>query len=165
MRQKNTAQGYSDDSAWARGQAWGLYGYTVCYRETKDPRYLKVAEEIANFIFSSPSLPDDLVPFWDYNAPNVPNELRDASAAAITASALYELSGFSENKELYLVKAKEIMVSLASSVYRAKLGENNFFLLKHSVGSIPHGAEIDVPLNYADYYFLEALKRFRELEQ
>ncbi|MCE4563972.1 glycoside hydrolase family 88 protein [Maribellus sp. CM-23] len=165
VRQKNTAQGYSDDSAWARGQAWGLYGYTVCYRETKDLRYLEVAEEIANFIFGSPNLPQDLVPFWDYNAPNIPNELRDASAAAITASALCELSGFSENKELYLVKAKEIMKSLASPVYRAKLGENNFFVLKHSVGSIPHGAEIDVPLNYADYYFLEALKRFRDLEQ
>ncbi|MBI9063323.1 MAG: glycoside hydrolase family 88 protein [Marinilabiliaceae bacterium] len=164
VRQKNTAQGYSDESAWARGQAWGLYGYTVCYRETKNPEYLELAENIANFIFMHPNLPEDLIPYWDYNAPNIPNELRDASAAAITASALYELSAYSDKKEEYLEKADKIMESLASPVYRAKPGENNLFLLKHSVGSIPHGAEIDVPLNYADYYFLEALKRMKELD-
>lgn len=165
VRQKNTAQGYSDDSAWARGQAWGLYGYTVCYRETKDPKYLALAENIAHFIFTHPNLPEDLIPYWDFNAPNIPNELRDASAAAITASALYELSGYSHKKKYYLKKANKIMESLASPVYRAELGKNNFFLLKHSVGSIPHGAEIDVPLNYADYYFLEALKRMKELKK
>jgi len=163
VRQKNTAQGYSDDSAWARGQAWGLYGYTVCYRETKDPAYLDMAEKIANFIFTHPNLPADLVPYWDFNAANIPNELRDASAAAITASALYELSGYSDQTDAYVLKANHIMESLASPQYLAALGENNFFLLKHSVGSIPHGAEMDVPLNYADYYFLEALKRKQEL--
>ncbi|TKG89222.1 glucuronyl hydrolase [Puteibacter caeruleilacunae] len=163
VRQKNTAQGYSDDSAWARGQAWGLYGYTVCYRETKNPEYLELAENIANYILNHPNIPEDLVPYWDYNAPNIPNELRDASAAAITASALYELSDYSSKKEYYIEKAYKIMKSLSSPVYRAEIGENNFFLLQHSVGSIPHGAEIDVPLNYADYYYLEALKRMKEL--
>lgn len=159
VRQKNTAQGYSDDSAWARGQAWGLYGYTVCYRKTRDPRYLKQAEEIAEFIFNHPNLPEDLIPYWDFNAPKIPDEPRDVSAAAVTASALYELSKYSSNKDFLLTKANKIMESLASPAYRAQLGGNNFFVLKHSVGSIPHGAEIDVPLNYADYYFLEALKR------
>lgn len=164
VRQKNTAQGYSDDSAWSRGQAWGLYGYTVCYRETKNPVYLKMADRIAEFIFSHPNLPEDLIPYWDYDVPEIPNVLRDASAAAITASALYELSAYSSHKTNYLAKADKIMESLSSPTYRANLGENNFFLLKHSVGSIPHGAEIDVPLNYADYYYLEALKRMKELD-
>ena len=163
VRSKCTAQGYSDESSWARGQAWGLYGYTVCYRETKDKRYLLMADKIHDFIFTNKNMPDDLVPYWDFNAPNIPNEPRDASAAAIIASALYELSelGRTEYKET----ADKIITSLSSPSYRAILGTNGNFLLMHSVGSIPHGSEIDVPLNYADYYFLEALNRKLALEK
>lgn len=105
----------------------------------------------------SRNLPDDLVPYWDFNAPNIPNEPRDASAAAIAASALYELVKF--GKEEYRQTADQIMASLASDSYKALVGTNGNFLLRHSVGSIPHDNEIDVPLNYADYYFLEALTR------
>lgn len=157
VRSRQNAQGYADESAWARGQAWGIYGFTVAYRYTKDERYLKMAERIYNFIFSHPNMPEDLVPYWDFNAPNIPNEPRDASAAAVIASALYELDGY--GMEGYKEKADQIMASLASDAFKAIVGTNGNFLLMHSVGSIPHGNEIDVPLNYADYYYLEALTR------
>ena len=161
VRNKHTHQGYAHESAWARGQAWGLYGYTVCYRYTNDRKYIDQAEKIADFIFSNKNLPVDLVPYWDYNAPNIPDEPRDASAAAVTASALYELYEYTGNDD-YIVKADLILNSLSGTDYQAKLGENGNFILMHSVGSIPHGNEIDVPLNYADYYYLEALLRKKE---
>ena len=161
VRGKCTAQGYADESAWARGQAWGLYGFAVCYRETKDPRYLEMAEKIYNFIFNHKNMPADLIPYWDFDAPNIPNEPRDASAAAVIASGLYELS---EYKPEYKKTADKIMASLSGDAYRAIVGTNGNFILMHSVGSIPHDAEIDVPLNYADYYFLEALMRKRNLD-
>lgn len=162
IRNRHTAQGYAHESAWARGQAWGLYGFTICYRETKDKRYLDIADKIYNFIFHHPNLPNDLIPYWDLNAPNIPNEPRDASAAAITASALYELSEYERPK--YKKTADKIMNSLCSPAYLAVIGTNGNFLLMHSVGSIPHRGEIDVPLNYADYYFLEALLRKKKLQ-
>ncbi|MDD2327368.1 MAG: glycoside hydrolase family 88 protein [bacterium] len=157
VRSRQNAQGYADESAWARGQAWGIYGFTVAYRYTKDERYLNMAERIYNFLFTHPNMPEDLVPYWDFNAPNIPNEPRDASAAAVIASALYELDGY--GMEGYKEKADQIMTSLAGDAYKAIVGTNGNFLLMHSVGSIPHGNEIDVPLNYADYYYLEALTR------
>ncbi|WP_321317512.1 glycoside hydrolase family 88 protein [Labilibaculum sp.] len=166
VRSKQTAQGYSDESAWARGQAWAIYGYTLCFRETHDPKFLTKAENIAAYLFSHPRMPEDLVPYWDFDCKDIPNTYRDASAAAVIASALYEMSTFCPQKaESYKTLADKIINSLASDAYRAKLGENNNFLLMHSVGSIPHNSEIDVPLNYTDYYFLEALVRKRDLEQ
>ncbi|MBV5312729.1 MAG: glycoside hydrolase family 88 protein [Prolixibacteraceae bacterium] len=164
VRNKHTAQGYAHESAWARGQAWGIYGFTVAYRETHDPKYLQQAQKAFNFVINHKNFPADFVPYWDFDAPKIPEEPRDASAAAIMASALYELSNF-ENGEFYKAWADKIMTSLSSPAYRAKPGENGNFLLMHSVGSIPHGAEIDVPLNYADYYFLEALLRKKNLEE
>ena len=160
VRNKHTAQGFAHTSAWSRGQAWGLYGYTVCYRYTKDEKYLKQAEKIAKFITEYKGTPKDGIPYWDYNAPNIPNEPRDVSAAAITVSALIELDGYTEKS--YKPSITKIMTSLASDEYTAKIGENKHFILKHSVGSIPHGNEIDVPLNYADYYYLEALTRLNK---
>lgn len=161
VRVKETAQGFAHESAWARGQAWGLYGYTVCYRYTQDKRYLNAAEQIASFIFNHENLPADKVPYWDYNAPKIPNEPRDVSAAAIVASALLELDEYSSNN--YKATAIEIIENLSTDPYLADLNTNSNFLLKHSVGSIPHGSEIDVPLNYADYYYLEALLRLKEI--
>ena len=160
VRSKNTAQGYSDESSWARGQAWGLYGYVVCYRYTENPIYLNQAKKIADFILQNDRIEADKIPYWDYDAPNVPNEPRDASAAAITASALIELSDYADQK--YIDYAKEILTSLSSTEYFAEKGTNHHFILKHSVGSIPHGNEIDVPLNYADYYFIESLVRLKK---
>ena len=163
VRHKQTAQGYADESAWARGQAWALYGFTVCYRETKDTRYLLQTDSIYHYLFTHRNMPEDLVPYWDFDAPNIPHEPRDASAAAIIASALYELSTY--ERPAYKTTADKIIASLCSCRYMAILGTNGNFLLMHSVGSIPHGNEIDVPLNYADYYFLEALTRKINLEK
>lgn len=163
VRHRQTAQGYSDDSSWARGQAWALYGYTMCYRYTRNPEYLYQAVKVCDMIFSNPSLPVDLVPYWDYNAPGIPDQPRDASAAACTASALYELSTYLPSRG-YREMADKVMASLSSPDYRAEIGTNGHFLLMHSVGSIPHGHEIDVPINYADYYYLEALVRKNKLE-
>jgi unsaturated chondroitin disaccharide hydrolase len=155
--QKNTAQGYSDGSAWARGQAWGLYGFTMCYRETGDKKYLTLAQNIANFILTNPTLPKDLIPYWDYNDPAIPNAPRDVSAAAIMASALYELSGYSTNNN-YRQKANTIVANI-NEAYKAPLNSNGDFLLLHSTGHKPAKSEIDVPIIYADYYYLEALMR------
>lgn len=164
VRKKVTAQGFSDESAWSRGQGWALYGYTMMYRFTKDPTYLKQAKGIAEFILNHPNLPADKVPYWDFDAPEIPNTLRDVSAASIFASSLLELGQYTSGveKEKYVSAAKTMLISLSSDKYRAKLGTNGGYLLKHSVGSIPHNNEIDVPLTYADYYFVEALLRYKE---
>ncbi|MEL7834779.1 glycoside hydrolase family 88 protein [Fodinibius sp. Rm-B-1B1-1] len=163
--EKRTAQGYADSSAWARGQAWGLYGYTMAYRETGFDRYLKKAKEIADFLLDHPRLPDDNIPYWDFDAPKQGGEkLRDASAGAIMASALLELSNYAGNEKevTYYKNAEQIVQSLSQAPYRSKVGENANFLLQHSVGNMPQGGEIDVPLTYADYYYLEAMKRLFE---
>ena len=159
--EKQTHQGLNDDSAWGRGQAWGFYGYTMCYRETGDKKYLAAAEHIGDFILQH--LPEDMVSYWDFNDPAIPNTNRDASAAAIMASAYYELSTFSGKGQTYLDAANKIMASLTSENYRATDGSNGGFILKHSVGHKPVDSEVDVALNYADYYYLEALKRQKEL--
>ncbi|WDF81454.1 glycoside hydrolase family 88 protein [Mucilaginibacter sp. KACC 22773] len=159
---KQTHQGYADESAWSRGQSWALYGYTMCYRETKDKAYLRQAENVAKFILDNPVLPRDLVPYWDYNAPNIPNEQRDVSAAAVMASALYELSTYSTNGKLYRGKADLIVKNLTDR-YTAGPGTSKGFILLHSTGSRPANTEVDVPLSYADYYYLEALLRQKHL--
>lgn len=164
VRCKETAQGYADESAWARGQAWALYGFTMCYRYTHHSGYLERALKIYDFIFTNRNLPKNLIPYWDFDALSIPNEPRDASSAAIIASALYELDGYVPDDSKYKETADKILAVLSTPEYRAEVGTNHNFLLKHSVGSIPHGVEIDVPLNYADYYFLEALVRKRDLE-
>jgi hypothetical protein len=166
VQQKKTAQGAADNSAWARGQSWGLYGYTVMYRETKDKKYLDQANNIAHFILSNKHLPTDKIPYWDYDAPGIPNTLRDASAAAIMASALIELSGYSNAKDAkeYMAVAKTILQTLSNEKYKAAIGTNGGFILQHSVGNMPQRSEVDVPLTYADYYFLEAIKRYKDKE-
>lgn len=161
---KKTAQGAADESAWARGQAWGLYGFTVMYRETKSKKYLAQARKIASFYLNHPNLPADKIPYWDFNAPGIPNEERDASAAAIAASALLELSTYGgPAAKTYYGSAVQMLQSLSGPAYRATVGENNHFLIKHGTGHKPAKAEIDVPLVYADYYYLEALLRYQAL--
>lgn len=165
VQQKRTAQGAADESAWARGQAWGLYGFTVTYRETHDQRYLEQAKHIAEFILAHPNLPADKIPYWDFNAPGIPGALRDASAAAIIASALIELSGYADAKEAarYLSAAVTIIRTLSGNAYRAVPGANGGFILQHGVGHMPNRTEVDVPLTYADYYFIESLIRYKAL--
>ena len=164
VKEKKTAQGFANESAWARGQAWGLYGYTVMYRETKDKKYLDQAQRIAQFILTNPNLPADKIPYWDYNANNIPNAPKDASAAAVAASALLELCRYADNGkgQEYFNAAQTMLKSLSSPTYKAAAGTNGGFILKHSVGHLPAGTEIDVPLTYADYYFVEAMKRYKE---
>ncbi|GGI23782.1 glucuronyl hydrolase [Pedobacter mendelii] len=156
--QKITAQGYANESAWARGQAWALYGYTLCFRETKNNKYLSQADGIAGFILNNKITPADGIPYWDYNDPGIPNVPRDASAAAITASALYELAKYSENGKKYKAAADKILYNL-NTKYTSTIGDNFGFILEHSTGHLPAKSEIDVPINYADYYYLEALLR------
>jgi unsaturated chondroitin disaccharide hydrolase len=162
VQQKRTAQGFSNESAWARGQAWGLYGFAVMYRETKDRKYLEQARKIADFILKHQNLPADKIPYWDFNAPA--NALRDASAAAITSSALFELCNYVDATEgkFYFTEAEAILKSLSSSQYHSRLGANGGFIIQHCVGHLPAGTEVDVSLTYADYYFIEALKRYKE---
>jgi unsaturated chondroitin disaccharide hydrolase len=161
--QKRTAQGYADESAWARGQTWGLYGYTLMYRETRDKKYLAQAQHIADFILHNPNLPKDKVPYWDFNAPNIPDALRDASAGAVMASALLELCRYADAKSgrEYFNTAQTLIKSLSEEPYKAANGTNGGFLLQHSVGNMPGHTEIDQPLTYADYYFVEAMMRYQ----
>jgi len=161
VRQKVTAQGYANESAWARGQAWALYGYTMCYRETKNKAYLAQADGIAGFILNNKITPSDGIPYWDYNDPKIPDASRDASAASITASALYELAKYSSHGQKYKAAANKILNSLSTN-YTSKIGTNYGFILEHSTGHRPAKSEIDVPINYADYYYLEALLRSKK---
>lgn len=167
VESKGTFQGYADSSAWARGQAWGVYGYTMCYRFTKNPVYLEAAHKIARFIMENRPSGNDYIPYWDYDTPDIPNAPRDASAAAVTASALLELYAYTEDQSLsdaYIEYAENILKQLSSPDYLAKENENKGFILMHSVGSFPHDSEVNVPLNYADYYYLEAMKRYKDLK-
>ena len=160
---KQTHQGAADESAWARGQAWALYGFTMMYRETGKPDYLNHAKHIASFIMNHPNMPVDKIPYWDFDAPDIPNVPRDASAAAIMASALIELSQLDKSTEAksYLDFAEQQIRSLTSPDYLAAKGTNCNFALMHSTGHFPGKSEVDVPLSYADYYYVEALMRLR----
>ncbi|SDJ90484.1 Glycosyl Hydrolase Family 88 [Pedobacter sp. ok626] len=163
---KRTDQGFGNESAWARGQAWGLYGFTMMYAETKNKKYLDFANRIASFIITNPNLPADQIPYWDFDAPKSPQTYRDASAAAIIASALIELANFNKPSlaTKYLTVAEKIILQLSTSQYKNINGQNGGFLLKHSVGSLPHNSEVDVPLTYADYYYVEAMRRYLNLQ-
>ncbi|MBM6959872.1 glycoside hydrolase family 88 protein [Bacteroides caecigallinarum] len=161
---KGTHQGKNDDSAWARGQGWAVYGYTSCYRETKDVKFLNQAVNVAEMIIKR-NVASDKVCYWDFDAPIKMETPRDASAAAVIASAFLELSTFAENGDRYFDYAEEILKSLSSKKYLSEKGQNKGFVLMHSVGSLPHGSEIDTPINYADYYYLEALKRYNDLKK
>lgn len=161
---KGTHQGYSDESDWARGQAWGLYGFTMAYRETRDTRFLERAKQIETFLFGHSNMPDDLVPYWDLSVPNVPDAPRDASAAAVIASALIELSEYVETDttQKYLANAKTILINLEKSYRFRSEDKSNYFYLNNSVGNMNKDSEVDVPIIYADYYFVEALLRLKK---
>ena len=172
---KGSCQGFSDNSAWARGQAWAIYGFTMAYRESGKKEFLETAEKAASFWLGHPDLPKDGIPYWDFNAGRrgyVPDWQydslkystvpRDASAAAIAASAFMELSEYSSDPDRYFKAGEHILETLSSGEYLAGAGTNGGFLLKHSVGSMPEGEDVDVPLVYADYYYLEALTRYEK---
>ena len=159
-----THQGYADNSMWARGQSWAIYGYTMCYRETKDPVFLDFAQKVTDVYLKE--LPADLIPYWDFNDPAIPNAPRDASAAAVVASALLELSTFTTDKtkaKIYRKKAAQMLTSLSSAQYQSR--EKNSAFLLHSTGHKPNGSEIDAAIIYADYYYIEALLRLKKLQR
>ncbi|MCD0487628.1 glycoside hydrolase family 88 protein [Pedobacter sp. MC2016-14] len=158
-----THQGYADNSMWARGQSWAIYGYTMCYRETKNPLFLDFAQKVTDTYLKD--LPPDLIPYWDFNDPGIPNVPRDASAAAVVASALLELSTLVKEPSkasMYREKAETMLSSLSSDAYQSRT-TNNAFLL-HSTGHKPAGSEIDAAIIYADYYYIEALLRLKKLK-
>lgn len=157
VENRHTHQGTAHESAWARGQAWGLYGFTVAYRYTRETAFLEQAKNIAQYFFNHPNLPEDKIPFWDFDAPKIPNEPRDVSAATITAAGLLELAKYdSENSSQYINWADKILLSLENENYQTDAMP---FFLKHSVGNFPADSEIDVPIVYADYFYVEALLR------
>ncbi len=158
-----THQGYADSTMWARGQAWAIYGYTVVYRETKDPKYLDFAQKVTDVYLER--LPEDKVPYWDFDDPSIPNAPRDASAAAVVASSLLELSTYLPNGtgKRYRDAAVEMLTSLSSDNYQS--GKSNPSFLLHSVGHWPAHSEIDASIIYADYYYIEALLRLKRLQE
>ncbi|MFY7910016.1 MAG: glycoside hydrolase family 88 protein [Emticicia sp.] len=159
-----THQGYADNSMWARGQSWAIYGYTMVYRETKKAKYLDFAQKVTDIYLKR--LPKDLIPYWDFDAPNIPNAPRDASAAAITASALLDLSKMIPNKAKaakYYTTAVKILEELSSERYQSRA--TNSAILLHSTGHHPNGTEIDASINYADYYYLEALIKLKRINK
>ena len=157
-------QGASCFTAWSRGQSWAIYGYTMMYRETKDKAYLEFAQKVSDYAINHPNMPKDGIPYWDFGAPG---EERDSSAGAVMAAALVELSKFVEGDKScgYFEFAAKQLLSLASPAYFSEGDEVGHYLLKHGVGNKPGGSEIDTPLNYGDYYFLEALIRFRKMSR
>ena len=163
---KHTRQGYSHESSWSRGEAWALYGYVMMYRETQQKHYLAHAKKVANYILTHPRMPEDGIPYWDYDAPDIPDTYRDASAGAIMASAFIELSTMiqGELSRKCLMMAETQLKTLTSPKYLAEPGTNGNFILKHSVGSLMEHSEVDVPLTYADYYYVEALLRYRKVK-
>ena len=160
---KMTHQGYADESAWARGQAWAVYGYTVVYRETKDPKYLDFAQKVTDVYLER--LPEDKIPYWDFSAPGIPDAPRDASAASVVASALLELSTYlpTGKGKRYKDAAIEMLASLSSDRYQS--GKSNPAFLLHSTGHWPAHSEIDASIIYADYYYIEALLRLKRLQE
>lgn len=162
---RQTVQGLNDGSSWARGQAWALYGYTMMFRETGTVNYLEQAQHVANYLINHPNMPKDCIPYWDFNTTDA-DDYRDSSAAAIMASALIELSTFIKDKDIsqqYLSVAETQLRELASDDYLAAPGKNNHFILMHGVGNLPGNQEVDVPLTYGDYYFVEALMRYDKM--
>lgn len=158
-----THQGYLDHTMWARGQAWAIYGFTVVYRETQDPVFLDFVQRVTDVYLER--LPKDYIPYWDFSAPGIPDAPRDASAAAVVASALLELSGYvpGEKGQGYRQAAEQMLASLGSDAYRCGSSKPAFLL--HSVGHWPAGSEIDASIIYADYYYIEALLRLKKLRQ
>lgn len=162
VRKKATFQGFSDESTWARGHSWAVYGFTMCYRYTKNKEYLKQAEATAKYFIYNKNMPEDGIPYWDLKDPSIPNAPRDASSAAVMASALIELYQFTKDKS-YLDYSNKVINSLSSDKYLLNNSVKVPFLLDHSTGNWPKKDEIDQPINYADYYFLEAIIRKQSL--
>ncbi|MDN3620071.1 glycoside hydrolase family 88 protein [Polaribacter undariae] len=158
-----THQGYANESMWARGQTWGIYGFAMAYRETGRKDFLNTSIKLTEHYLDR--LPKDGIPFWDFDDPRIPNAPKDASAAAVAACGMLELSCLVQDKELkqkYFKEAKRFLAKLSSEEYYS--GETNQALLLHSTGHHPKNSEIDTPIIYADYYYMEAMLKLRQIE-
>ena len=162
IRVKVTHQGINDESVWARGQGWGIYGFTMAYRYTKDKAYLDRAIATADFYLKHKTLREDGIPYWDFHDPKIPNAPRDVSAATVIASALIELHGYT-NSQAYLDYSKKVVNTLKSQEYILGNNIKAPFILDHSTGNWPKNDEIDEPIVYGDYYFLETLLRLKAI--
>lgn len=162
VKNKVTHQGFNNESSWARGQSWAVYGFTMAYRYTKNKAYLKQAEATAKYYINYKTLPKDGIPYWDFNDTSIPNAPRDASSAAVMASALVELYSFTKN-DAYLNYANKVINTLSSDKYLLNDTVKGPFILDHSTGNWPKKDEIDQPIVYADYYYLEAIIRKQSL--
>jgi unsaturated chondroitin disaccharide hydrolase len=163
VRSKVTHQGVNNESSWARGQGWAIYGYTMCYRYTKNKNYLKRAEATAKYFINHENMPEDGIPYWDFNDPGIPNSPRDASAGALVASALIELYTFTK-KEAYLNYSNKVINTLSTDNYLLDKSIKDPFILDHSTGNLPKNDEVDEPIVYGDYYYLEAIIRKKALQ-
>lgn len=159
-----THQGYADSSMWSRGQSWAIYGYTMVYRFTKDKRFLDFAQKVSNiYLKRLKETSNDWVPLWDMNDPRGPQAPKDASAACVVASALLELCQYVEPTVAtrYRQAAIAMLTDLSSKKYQSR--NKNVSFLMHATGHHPAGNEIDASIIYADYYYLEALLRLKQL--
>ncbi len=157
-------QGYADESMWARGQAWGIYGFAICYREVGRKDFLATSMKLADHFMNR--LPEDGVPYWDFDAPNIPDAAKDASASAAAASGMLELYQLIEDKELaekYYDSAVKLLAAISTPEYVS--GDRNDAILTHSTGHHPKGWEIDVPIVYGDYYYLDALLKLKRINE
>lgn len=160
-----THQGYADWSMWARGQSWAIYGYTMVYRWTKMPVFLDFAKKVTDvYLRRLHETSDDMVPKWDMDDPRGFAAPKDASAACVVASALLELSGYvgGTQGDYYRNQAVEMLECLSTDKYQSR--DRNVSFLMHSTGHHPAGSEIDASIIYADYYYLEALLRLKNLQ-
>lgn len=164
VKTKDTHQGFGVNSSWARGQAWAIYGYTMAYRYTNNTTYLEQAEKTLTYFKNHENLPANGIPYWDFNDPDIPNAPRDASAAALVSSAIFELYTYTNNNA-YLDFGLAILNGLKSEKYVLSADVKGPFILHHSTGNWPKNDEIDEPIVYADYYFLEALLRKKQLKE
>lgn len=156
-----THQGFANNTLWSRGQAWAIYGYTMVYRYTNEQRFLDFAQKVTDVMLRQ--LPADGIPLWDMGDPMAPHTFRDASAAAVIACGLIELSDYvgGDKGKAYLDQAVAILTTLSSTEYQCRDKKPAFLL--HSVGNMPAGSEVDASINYADYYYIEALRRLKSL--
>ncbi|HEY9415659.1 MAG TPA: glycoside hydrolase family 88 protein, partial [Pseudonocardia sp.] len=158
----STKQGYATESTWARGQSWAVYGFTMAYRYTKDPRFLDGARRTADYFMRR--LPPDHVPYWDFDVPNKATAPRDTSAAAVVASALVELSGFETDpaaKQRDTDNARDLLTALSSPTYAPRAQPKFAAILQHGTQHFPAGWA-DTGIAFGDYYFVEALNRYEK---
>lgn len=157
---KPLGNGLHEESIWSRGQSWALYGFTMCYRYTRDQRFLNKAREVCQFLLDQ-DYPTDLIPYWDMSSSDSLTP-RDASSACIMASALIELSSYVSSKEQgELINYSYALLKSLHDNYQSEIGSNHGFLLLHSTSLFRGDVEVDVPQIYADYYYLEAVLRLR----